>query len=223
MTHPRNRPTVLLTGFGPFPGVDVNASWIMVQRLAPAVARAFPSYRVEAEQLATEWDSGTAQLIELIEQARPVVALHFGVSRKATGFVIETRGHNQQSAVEDARGTKPKPNCLISGAPDTLPAQLPAGLIAARLRRRGLPVEISRDAGRYLCNAALYHSLEIARSERWPLRASGFIHLPVSLHPRLHERSSQLTLPQAIEGGLEIIAACLGARPVVRMHFAPMP
>jgi pyroglutamyl-peptidase len=223
MPAPRSRPTILLTGFGPFPRVAVNASWTLVEKLAPVAARAFPSFHIEAEQLATEWHGGTAQLVDLVEAVRPTVALHFGVSHKATGFVIETRGYNQQSAVADACGTTPEPDCLALGAPDMLPAQLPAGLIADRLRRRGLPVEISRDAGRYLCNAALYYSLDIARSERWPMRASGFIHLPTQLHQRLHVRDSRLTLPRAIEGGLEIIAACVGAVPVQRARLAPVP
>ena len=33
--------------------------------------------------------------------------------------------------------------------------------IVARLRRRGIPAFVSRDAGAYLCNAALYHSLRV--------------------------------------------------------------
>jgi pyroglutamyl-peptidase len=216
----RSRPTIILTGFGPFPGVPVNASWTLVRRLAPVAARAFPGYRVEAAELDTEWLRGPAQLVDLIERVQPTVALHFGVSRKATGFVIEMRGYNAQSAVADACGLTPGPDCLAKGAPDMLTAQVPASLIAARLRRRGLPVEISRDAGRYLCNAALFHSLDIARQDRWPVRASGFIHLPTELHERMHLRGSQLTLPEAIEGGLEIIGACLGAVPMKRAHTA---
>jgi pyroglutamyl-peptidase len=211
MPAPRTRPAILLTGFGPFPGVRVNASSILVSALAPIAARAFPGFCVEHHELATEWAAGTARLVDLVQTVRPLVALHFGVSHKAAGFVIETRSYNQRSAVVDNCGVKPEPACLAAGAPETLFATLPAGLIASRLRSRGLPVEISRDAGRYLCNAALFHSLELARQDRWPMRASGFIHLPHQLHARDHLRGSQLTLPQAIEGGLEIIGACLGA------------
>jgi pyroglutamyl-peptidase len=204
------RPTILLTGFGPFPSVPVNASWQLVERLAPAARRAFPGYRFEAHMLSTEWHGGTHRLVELLDATRPVVALHFGVSRKASGFVIETRGYNEHSAVVDACGVTPEAgNCLVHDAPATLSAQLPASLIAHRLRHHSLPVEISRDAGRYLCNAALYHSLEVARRHGGGVRA-GFIHLPLSIDERRHVGGSRLTMPRAITGGLEIIGACLG-------------
>lgn len=223
MSISRQRPTVLLTGFGPFPSVPVNASWQLVQRLAPAVRRAFPGYRFEAHMLSTEWHGGTHRLVELLRQTKPVVALHFGVSRKASGFVIETRGYNEHSAVADACGVTPQAgNCLVHDAPATLSAQLPAGLIAQRLRALGLQVEISRDAGRYLCNAALYHSLEIARRQGVGVRA-GFIHLPLSIDERRHVGGSRLTMPRAVIGGLEIIGACLGEVPVKRERPFAVP
>ena len=209
-----SRPTILLTGFGPFPNVPVNASWTLVERLAPAARRAFPGYRIVAEMLSTEWHGGTRRLVELFEATGPEVALHFGVSRKASGFVIETRGYNEHSAVADACGVTPEAgNRLVLDGPATLVAQLPASLIAHRLRLRGLPVEISRDAGRYLCNAALYHSLDAAR-RRTEASCAGFIHLPLVLDERQHTRGSRLTMPRAVEGGLTIIGACIGTTPV---------
>lgn len=211
---PSRRPTVLLTGFGPFPSVPVNASWAVAERLAPAARLGFPGYGFEAYMLSTEWHGGTRRLVDLLESTRPILALHFGVSRKATGFVIETRGYNEHSAVEDACGVTPEAgNCLVADGPASLGAQVPAGLIAHRLRLKGLPVEISRDAGRYLCNAALYHSLELARRREPGVRA-GFIHLPLSIDERRLVAASRLTMPKAIAGGLEIIGACLGEAPV---------
>ncbi len=204
------RPTVLLTGFGPFPSVLVNASWTVVQKLAPAAARAFPGYRIHHEMLSTEWFGGTQRIVELLEATQPVLALHFGVSSRASGFVIEARGYNERSAVADACGHTPeRGDCLVGEGPESLASRLPLSLIAHRLRAKGLPVEISRDAGRYLCNAALYHSLDTVRRRDWSIR-SGFIHLPVIIDKRLHVGGSKLTMQQAVTGGLEIIAACLG-------------
>ena len=220
-SHPR--PTILLTGFGPFPGVPVNASWAVVQELAPRAARAFPGFRVRHEMLSTEWHGGTQRIVALLEETRPVVAVHFGVSSRATGFVLEARGFNERSAVPDACGHTPeRGDCLLDDGPACLATSLPLGLIAHRLRAKGLPVEHSRDAGRYLCNAALYHSLDTGRRSQWPMK-SGFIHLPTTIGKRRREGGAELTMAQAITGGLEIIAASLGrsrVAPITQMRRA---
>ena len=49
------RPIVLLTGFGPFPGVPENATAVLVPRLAKAARELFPTYDFVAEILPTEW------------------------------------------------------------------------------------------------------------------------------------------------------------------------
>ena len=96
------------------------------------------------------------------------------------------------------------------GGPDVMPASLPVSYIVARLRRRGIRAFASRDAGGYLCNATLYASLERARSV--PSRRVGFIHIPASLAKPGGARwasACPLSWAQAMEGGLEILAACL--------------
>ena len=208
------RPQILLTGFGPFPGVAANATSVLVPRIAAAAAQAFPGAGVECHILPTEWETGLARISELYDRLRPGVALHFGVAGRATGFEIETRGRNHCAQSKDAAGCLPPLACLTPEGPEYLAATLPAAHIVERLRRRGIPAMISRDAGGYLCNALLYRTLEIARTGPAPAR-SGFIHLPASL---VNERnpargphpSCRLDWADVIAGGLEIIATCLG-------------
>ena len=208
------RPVILLTGFGPFPGIAANATSHLVPKIAAAAQEAFSGVRIECHILPTEWELGLAQVGHLYGRLQPGLALHFGVSGRATGFEIETRGRNVCSQSKDAAGCLPQHPCLTAEGPEFLPATLPAAHIVERLRRRGIPAQVSRDAGGYLCNALLYRTLEIARAGVAPPR-SGFIHLPSSL---VHERSPargplascRLTWRDVIEGGVEIIAACLG-------------
>lgn len=213
-----DRPIVLLTGFGPFPTVAANATSILVPRIAEATRRAVPGIAIAAHILPTEWEASLSLLGDLMVRLRPAIALHFGVSGRATGFEIETRGRNRCSQSEDASGRMPNDECVSPGGPEYLPATVPAAHIVGRLRRRGLPAQLSRDAGGYLCNALLYRSLEIARASGAPGR-SGFVHLPSSLvndrRPALEPRPAcRLTWDDVIEGSLEIIAATLGRRPV---------
>lgn len=213
------RQTILLTGFGPFPGISTNASAEMVPRLASAAGKRMTGFDVRAEILPTEWRDGPARLTRLLSEFEPVLALHFGVSSRTEGFAIEMRGRNACAASPDAAGDKPASERIHEHGPDTLPATLPVHHIVARLRRSGLPARISHDAGDYLCNALLYHSLMLAqRHAQSPIGGwrAGFIHIPDAIVPRAgaggrRSRSGcRLTLDQAIEGGLEIIAASLG-------------
>ena len=108
--------------------------------------------------------------------------------------------------------TLPPGVAVREGGPEFMAATLPVRHIVARLRRRGIPAFVSRDAGGYLCNATLYHSLGCAR-ERPGCRV-GFIHIPATLgRPGAANRGRvggrTLTWEQAHAGGLEILAACL--------------
>ena len=210
---------VLLTGFGPFPSVAANATSILVPRIAEAARRSVPGVAVAAHILPTEWEASLDLLHDLTARLRPAVALHFGVSGRATGFEIETRGRNHCTPSEDAVGRLPVDVCVSPGGPEFLPATLPASHIVYRLRRRGLPAQISRDAGGYLCNALLYRSLEISRLYGSPGR-SGFVHLPANLvnerRPASEPRPlGRLSWDDVVEGSLEIVAAALGRRATV--------
>ncbi len=74
------RPTVLLTGFGPFPGIPENASGNLVKILARKARRSMPEYRFASAVLATEWSRAPKQVASLHERLEPVLALDFGVA-----------------------------------------------------------------------------------------------------------------------------------------------
>jgi pyroglutamyl-peptidase len=218
-----SRQTLLLTGFGPFPGVPANATSILVPKIAEAAGQCFPGLRIVCEILPTEWTAGLDRVTRLYEQESPALALHFGVSGRATGFEIEARGRNHCQLSPDAGGFLPASQWVTPSGPEFLPARLPAAYIVSRLRRRGLPAQVSRNAGAYLCNALLYRTQELSRTAN--ITRSGFVHLPSSL---VNERnplrgplgSCRLSWEDVITGGLEIIAACLG-RSSVPEHRTP--
>ncbi len=210
------RTVVLLTAFGPFPSQPVNASMSLVGELVGTAKRAFPDVTFVTEVLATEWHTAPRRVSELVDTHEPDIALHFGVSSRARGFEIEARGRNACGDVEDAAGVRPLAPWLSADGPDWLSTNLPATAIVSRLRRRGIPAFVSWDAGSYLCNALLYHALVLARHKP-ALRRNGFIHVPHDLPTPARRvssrpRSSPMTFDQAIDGGVEIIAACLGRR-----------
>ncbi len=210
-----HRPAILLTGFGPFPGVPINATSLLAPRLAAAARERFPGYRVVSHLLPTEWRAAPEVLDAALAETRPVLALHFGVSSRAYGFTLEMRARNHCSHAPDACGELPAQACIAADGPQFLPASIPAHAIVAGLRRRGIAASLSRDAGAYLCNAVLYHALSKS-ADRPRARRAGFVHLPsdlVDVGPGAHARAAvgcSLDWTSAIDGGLHIIAAALG-------------
>jgi pyroglutamyl-peptidase len=207
------RPVILLTGFGPFPGVPDNATAELVPRLAEAARDRFPHYDIVAEILPTEWVAAPQRLGGLLAPSGTVLALHFGVSRQVEGFQIELVGRNRCKTLADAAGNMPAAECLLDDGPAELACSLPAERIVQRLTELGVPARTSTDAGGFLCNALLYHSLAAADTLEKP-HLVGFVHLPADLtghgadgkrpHP-----GCRLDMRGAVSGGLEIISVCL--------------
>lgn len=198
---------VLLTGFGPFPGVESNASGSLALQLADEARDRFPQHVIQAVVLETTWRAGLEAARREISNRAPDFVIHFGVSEQARGFVIERRAHNTCDDVIDACGLRPTAEVLGERSIPMVAATLPVDQIAKVLAARGLPHEFSDHAGAYLCNAVLYQTLsaclEPERSAGKP--RAGFIHLPKNLG----QMGSSLTDAQAIEGGLAIVGACV--------------
>ncbi|MEE8531463.1 MAG: hypothetical protein V3S34_04555, partial [Hyphomicrobium sp.] len=128
-------------------------------------------------------------------------------------FQVELIGRNVRGNQKDAAGETPATKCIVEDGPALLASTLPAEYILARLFKLKLPCRASINAGDYLCNALLYHSLNIARDMPQPFVA-GFIHVPASLvgHGKDYRGSHPdclLDWETATKGGLEIIAASI--------------
>jgi len=214
-------PTVLLTGFGPFPGVPVNISIQFAEKLASLGRENFAEIRFITAALPVVWRQAPQQLRHLYRTHRPMFAVHFGVSHIAKGLTIECVAKNQAACI-DAHGQEPVSKILCPDGPTERMSTLPADLFAMRLREQSIPVVLSQDAGSYLCNAVLYHALELM--DEMNLQGScGFVHLPSELrlqdaelaegqphHIVPHQIVSQeLSFETALEGGLELLTILL--------------
>jgi pyroglutamyl-peptidase len=192
----------LLTGFGPFPGVPENASGELVKNIAREARRAMPEYHFVSTILPTEWIRAPQILADLYERHEPVLALHFGVASGALGFRLETEARNMCRASPDEMNRLPSTAVLLDEGVEAFPVTIDASSIAAHLEAKGYPASLSRDAGGYLCNAVLYHSL-LHAERRGNVCRVGFIHIPADL------TKPPLTLPATVAGALEIVKFAL--------------
>ena len=196
-----SRPTVLLTGFGPFRNVRKNASATLVRRLAREARLALPHCRFAVAVLPTEWVRAPSLLSELYERHAPALALHFGVASNIRGFRIETEARNFCRMSTDAAGSLPVSSCLCEGGAPELAATVAATAIARHLEAQGFEAKLSNDAGGYLCNAVFYHSLVEARV-RGDRCKVGFIHIPV-------DSGTPEAAGRIVPGALEILKLAL--------------
>ena len=186
---------VLLTGFGPFPGIPKNASCPLVRRLAFEARAAIPEFRFIAVVLPTEWMRAPQRLTELYRRYEPVLALHFGVASQMRGFRIETEARNFRRMSPDAAGVLPPTSRVCEEDIECRAARIDAKSIAAHLDQRGYHASVSDDAGGYLCNAVLYQSLTEAERSGDHCMA-GFIHIAADIPL---EDISDVAVPGALE------------------------
>lgn len=202
------RTTVVLTGFGSFPGITRNASIPVIEGLASIARDAYPTIDFVSDILPVDWQEAPRRIDDLISAHNPVLALHFGVSNRTSGFVIEEVAYNEAHTHADARGSLHSTSPLVPGGRPSRKTTLPARTILETLKRAGLPAALSRDPGRYLCNAVMYKSLCHARTRKPHLR-SGFIHIPATLDPAAEGEPTRLDRHHAIVGAGLILRACL--------------
>ncbi len=128
---------VLLTGFGRFPGVARNASADLAAELARHASLRHSHLRFIADVLPVDWREAPVRLTELLNRHRPAVALHFGVSARATGFVIETHAYNVTKDIPDDGGLLADRDILVAGDRPRRSATVPVRGIVRALHAAG--------------------------------------------------------------------------------------
>ena len=202
---------VLLTGFGPFPGVHSNLSGDFLEAFERRFSSVGEHVQLRTEVLDTSWTAPSDFARDELTDHDPHIALHFGVHRRAGGFRIETRAQNRASPHADVNGKVFGRSSLMPDAPSVLRSNLPAARLVQSLRARGLPAAPSQDAGRYLCNMLLYHSL-LQSKDSSPARQTGFIHIPHVAAPVRHaprKRGRVFDMATLLSGAEIIVNQCI--------------
>ena len=148
-----------MVGFGPFPRVPANPSGMLAKRIAalPRLRRVLG----EAPRclvMRTAYAAIPSQLEPALAQG-PDAVLMIGVATRAQRVRIEFRASNRASRLfPDASGRAARRLALDPQGPPERRSRAAAGALVT-LRRSGFDAVASRDAGRYLCNAAYYRAL----------------------------------------------------------------
>lgn len=167
--------TVLLTGFEPFGGDDINPSWEAVRPLDGVMIAAS---RIVARCLPCVFDTAGRALEDIISEVRPSVWIGTGLARGRQGISVERVAVNLIDAPQpDNAGAQPLDCACDPDGPAAYFATLPVKAIVAWLRRANIPASLSQSAGTYVCNHVFYAARHMAAT-RFPGMRAGFIHVP---------------------------------------------
>jgi pyroglutamyl-peptidase len=171
--------SLLITGFGPFPGAPENPSAWLVETLAASSPSSLLDCDLHMRVLPTEWDVVSELAPQLLDAIEPRLIVHFGLSRRARSFRIERSAHNRVMARADASGALPTMRKILALGEDRLDTQLPAKSLAMHLRQHSFAAVTSASAGSYLCNFLYYLSLDWAGRQKPPCHVL-FVHMPLA-------------------------------------------
>src|SRR5947209_18839082 len=100
--------TILLTGFGPFPGAPTNPTGPLVRELTRRRHPAFARVRRIAHVFATSYDAVDRELPNLIERETPDIVVMFGLAQRSAHLRVESLARNAVSRIHaDANGDQP--------------------------------------------------------------------------------------------------------------------
>jgi len=207
--HDPARPRVLITGFGPFPGVAENPTGWLAERVAAAAPPT--NCMLYRAVFPTEWEAVANRAAYFHQAIRPRLMIHFGLQVEGTDIQLECRAHNQVDHRPDACGAHPGRSDVITGCDDMLETWLPVDALVARLQEEQIPASVSQSCGRYLCNDLYFRSLLWAEQNGSDVL---FVHVP---HIHILSMDTQIRAAEAIlEEALQAVQlqAKFGAGPM---------
>jgi len=202
--------TILITGFGPFPGAAFNPTEPLAVELARRRHPAFANVRRVAHVFCVSYEAVDRDLPALIAREKPHAFVMFGLAGRTKHVRIETRARNVLTRlVPDADGQIPAAATIVPGAPVALSLRAPTHRLLMAARATGVPAALSHDAGSYLCNYLCWRAAEAGRSGGPRLIA--FVHVPQVRRAQVRSRWPALTLDDLTQAGEAIVRVALAA------------
>ncbi|MGH7341825.1 MAG: pyroglutamyl-peptidase I [Candidatus Rokuibacteriota bacterium] len=167
---------VLITGFEPFGGDDVNPSAEVAKRLD---GRRAGGWDVRSAVLPVHHPSAAAAVEALLRDHDPLAIVHLGLAAERAQIALERVAINVMDySIPDNEGFQARDEPCVADGPAAYFSTLPLRPMLDAMRRAGIPAYLSRTAGTYLCNFVMYTTLH-ALAARPDSRRAGFIHLPL--------------------------------------------
>jgi pyroglutamyl-peptidase len=169
---------ILMTGFSPFPGVEINPTELLIRYYQDGAVSLPQHVALIAEVLPTAFDLAGSRIRELIRDERPDAVLCLGVAQKRAEINLERVARNWDEArIPDNTGIQRSGQKIVSDGADAYHSTLPIDQIKSCLDAAKIETVISDDGGQYVCNHVFYsarHEIDLLRLDI----PCGFVHVP---------------------------------------------
>jgi len=166
---------VLLTGFEPFGGSQVNPSAQVVRTLA---RDGLPGVALHSAILPVDRRGGPATLLNAVRALHPDAILCLGEATRRMAISIERVAINLLDyRMADNAGHQAMDEPIVPDGPAAYFVTLPVRALLEAVRAAGIPAELSLSAGAFLCNQVTYELLHYLTTYQFDIPA-GFVHLP---------------------------------------------
>ena len=163
---------LLITGFDPFGGAEVNPSWQAVSRLADRIG----NFELCKLEIPTVFDRATRVVLEKAAEFVPDVILCVGQAGGRAAVTPERIAVNIRDArIADNAGNQPRGEFVAIDGPAAYFATVPVEKMAQAIEQAGIAGTVSNSAGAFVCNDTLYGLLHAFRETAVQV---GFIHVP---------------------------------------------
>jgi pyroglutamyl-peptidase len=199
----KDKLSILITGFGAFPGAPFNPTQPLVARLLRLRRPAFDDVELSGHIFPVTYKAVDRELPELLAKQQPQALLMFGLASRTRFMRIETRARNAVTMLwPDADHARARKGSIGGAADASMFGPHTAKLLRAALAT-GVDVRASRDAGSYLCNYLSWRAIESTCTLEGPTLAA-FVHIPsltrgADAQPR--RLTHRLTLEEMVDAG----------------------
>jgi pyroglutamyl-peptidase len=167
---------LLLTGFEPFGGSEVNPSAQIVAQLA---GTGVEGVDLVTAVLPVDRHHGPPRLIQAVLETEPEAVLCLGLAGRSPAMAIERVAVNLLDfRIADNSGNQFVDQLIVPDGPAAYFTTLPVRAMVEAVMAVGVPAELSLSAGAFLCNQVTYELLHYLTLEQLDIPA-GFVHVPL--------------------------------------------
>ena len=165
---------VLITGFDPFGGENINPALEAVKLLPETVAGA----QVIKLEIPTVFGKSLQKIEEAMELYNPDIVISIGQAGGRLQITPERVAINIDDArIKDNEGNQPIDVKIYEDGEPAYFSNLPIKAMVEEVKNGGIPAAVSNTAGTFVCNHVMYGVLYLI-DKKYPNVKGGFIHVP---------------------------------------------